>query len=151
MRKKEELPELYKDMEMLLEHGDDRKDIESVANCCDEIVCDHEMETAAWFLGSKAYLAMNKPADALLNIETAIKIDPSHLDFYFHLFNVLIQLNRDIEIAGLLNVAFPRIAPIDHAKFIGFVEKCLETGIVHKMQLSVDLASAIILQRNRAE
>ena len=89
--KKEGLPELYKDLEELLDSG---LSPDMIINGCVQVSDAHPNESRCWLIASKAYQALNDAEAALKTILTAIELDPMNMDNTFQLFNVFIQMEK---------------------------------------------------------
>ena len=98
-----------------------------------------------------AYQKLNRLDDARSDIDTALLLEPANINFVYHLFNLLIQTNLDFEIGPRINNVFCKLSPDDRVSMIGYIEKCIETGLIHKNQLAVEIATAVLKVRNSRE
>jgi hypothetical protein len=147
---KSELASIYDAVELLLQNGDE-SDLPTIAYKCDEIVGDHELESRAWFIGSRAYQLLNDPEAAMLRIDVALMIAAINVEYHFHRFNVLLQLGKGAEITSTINRVFRDLTVEGKFAMVGFIETAIATGLIHKNELEVDVAVEVLRRRLREE
>lgn len=140
----DELPKILKLLQQLHDSGEPK-----VAAGCLQVLEAYPKAHEFWFLRSQSLLFSNFREDALEDVVTACILDPSNLNYWFHQFRVLMELNRANEIPILINQRMHLVKPEDMDNLLGFVEESLKCGAFSKHELSDDVAIELLRKRNR--
>jgi hypothetical protein len=138
---RENLPKIYETLEMLLDSGL----AEKVSEGCLKVSEAHPDQAKCWLIQSRALQAMGLPDAALEAIRTAIHLEPLNMDHTFQIFNVYIQLNRPDAIAKRINRLWPEYDSNAKMLLAGYLKTAMATGLVVKYELSVEVASFLVL------
>jgi hypothetical protein len=131
------LPFIYKILDEMLAANMMNQAIEA----CFKIATAFPDESKCWFIHSQAFQNLNQPEAALRAIEVAILKEPMNPDYTFQLFNVFIQMGRYGAIPLRINRLWQHYDTNMKDALAAYLEIALDTGIISKLELSVEVAS----------